>query len=275
MRETLRSTFRRALGLPNRRAAVRPGRLDRIGNFESKILANARDVVVYVPAGYDERSEQRYPVLFLQDGQNLFEPERAFIPGQHWRLRETADAAIGERTAAPILIVGIDNAGEARIDEYTPDRDPKKNAGGKAEDYGRMILEELTPLIEGRYRTSGEISVGGSSLGGLLSLHLGLRHPEVFHRVAAMSPSVWWNGQSILRAVDEFQGPNRPRLWVDVGGREGGEAVAGARALRLRLERKGWNDENFRYLEDRRGDHSERAWAGRVRKVLEFLFPPT
>jgi predicted alpha/beta superfamily hydrolase len=275
MRETLRSTFRRALGLPNRRAAVRPGRLDRIGNFESKILANARDVVVYVPAGYDERSEQRYPVLFLQDGQNLFEPERAFIPGQHWRLRETADAAIGERTAAPILIVGIDNAGEARIDEYTPDRDPKKNAGGKAEDYGRMIFEELKPLIEDRYRTSGEISVGGSSLGGLLSLHLGLRHPEVFHRVAAMSPSVWWSGQSILRAVDEFQGPNRPRLWVDVGGREGGEAVAGARALRQRLERKGWNDENFRYLEERRGDHSERAWAGRVRKVLEFLFPPT
>jgi predicted alpha/beta superfamily hydrolase len=275
MRETLRSTFRRALGLPNRRAAIRPGRLDRIGNFASKILGNEREVVVYVPAGYDERADQRYPVLFMHDGQNLFEPERAFIPGQHWRLREAADAAIGQRTAAPILIVGIDNAGEARVGEYTPDHDPKKNAGGNAEEYGRMIVEELKPVIDDRYRTSGEIATGGSSLGGLVALHLGLRHPDVFHRVAALSPSVWWNGQSILRAVDAFQGPDRPRLWVDVGGREGGEAVSGARALRQRLERKGWNEENFRYFEDRRGDHSERAWAGRVRKVLEFLFPPT
>ncbi|HSP17101.1 MAG TPA: alpha/beta hydrolase-fold protein [Thermoanaerobaculia bacterium] len=273
--DTLRSTFRRALGLPNRRAAVRPGRLDRISGFESKILGNTRDVVVYVPAGYDDRRDQRHPVLYMHDGQNLFEPERAFIPGQHWRLREAADAAIGERTAAPMLIVGIDNAGVERIDEYTPDHDPKKDAGGRAEDYGWMIIEELKPMIDRGYRTSGETATGGSSLGGLVSLHLAFRHPDLFRRAAAMSPSVWWNGQSILREVDASHAPTRPRLWVDVGGREGAEALAGARALRARLEREGWNDENFRYVEDRRGDHSERAWARRVRKVLEFLFPPT
>lgn len=277
MGETLRSTFRRALGLPNRRTAIRGGRVERISGFVSRILGNTRDVVVYVPPGYDER-DRRYPVLYMQDGQNLFEPERAFIRGQHWRLNEAADAAIASRTAEPVIIVGIDNAGERRIEEYTPTHDPKKNAGGHAGDYGRMIVEELKPAIDSRYRTlagAANTGIGGSSLGGLVSLYLALRHPDVFSRAAVMSPSVWWNGQAILRDVDAFDPARRPRMWVDIGGREGTEAIAGAKALRDKLIAKGWTDENFRFHEDRRGDHSERAWAGRVRKVLEFLFPPS
>ncbi len=274
MRDTLRSAFQRALRLPNRRAAIRPGRLDRISAFQSKILGNTRGITIYVPAGYDERTDRRYPVLYMHDGQNLFNPGTSFIRGQHWRLQEAADTAISERTANPMLIAGIDNAGASRVDEYTPGRDPNKKAGGLADEYGRMIVEEMKPLIDERYRTSGETAIGGSSLGGLVSLHLALQRPDVFSRAAVMSPSVWWNGQAILREVDAFGGPSRPRLWLDVGGREGVEALSGARALRDRLVAKGWNDENFRYYEDRRGDHSERAWAGRVRKVLEFLFPP-
>ena len=87
-----------------------------------------------------------------------------------------------------------------------------------------------------------------------------------------MSPSVWWQNRSILQFVDEFEG-DKPRLWVDIGGREGPEAIAGARALRDRLEARGWND-GLHYEEDRRADHSERAWARRIPRVLEFLFPP-
>src|SRR5215212_1680389 len=131
--DTLRTTFNRALGLENRRAAVRPGRLERVPGFKSEILGAERDVVVYLPAGYDEKQDQRYPVLYMHDGQNLFEPERAFIPGQHWRLREAADQAIGARTASPMIIVGIDNGGSSRVDEYTPTRDTKRNAGGRAD----------------------------------------------------------------------------------------------------------------------------------------------
>src|SRR5687767_2792348 len=133
--ETLRSTFRRALRLPNRRAAVRPGRLERITAFESKIFGNKRDLVVYLPAGYDERQEPRYPVLYMHDGQNLFEPDRSFIPGQYWQLGEAANEAIGTRTASPMIIVGIDNAGASRIDEYTPTADPKKGGGGRADEH--------------------------------------------------------------------------------------------------------------------------------------------
>ena len=148
MRETLRATFGRVLGIENRRRALRPGQLESIASFQSKILDNTRQTTIYLPPGY-ERGDARYPVLYMQDGQNLFEPARAFIPGQHWRLDEAANAAISERTARPMIIVGVDHAGPERIDEYTPTYDPSRQAGGRAGDYALMLIEELKPLIDG------------------------------------------------------------------------------------------------------------------------------
>jgi predicted alpha/beta superfamily hydrolase len=275
MRQTLRTAFDRVLRLENRRVAVRPGRLEKIHRFESKILGNVRDITIYLPAGYDERADRRYPVLYLGDGQNLFEPERAFIPGQHWRVREAADEAIGSRTAEPMIIVGVDNAGAQRIDEYTPTRDAARNAGGRAEDYAKFLIEELKPRIDERFRTDpARSAIGGSSLGGLVSLFLAARHRDVFPRAAVMSPSVWWNGRSILGEIENFPPGEGSRLWLDIGGREGREALMDARELRDRLQGIGWTNESFRFFEDRRADHSERAWAARIRQVLEFLFPP-
>ncbi|HYI12937.1 MAG TPA: alpha/beta hydrolase-fold protein [Thermoanaerobaculia bacterium] len=276
MSETLRATFRRVLRLENRRAAIRPGRTERIHGFQSEILGNARELTIYLPPGYDEHTERRYPVLYMQDAQNLFDAERAYIPGQHWRLQEAADTAIGERTAAPMIIVGIDHAGPGRVDEYTPVQDPKHKAGGRADDYARMLAEELKPFIDARYRTLSDpanVGIAGSSLGGLVSLYASLRRPDVFGRAAAMSPSVWWGDRAVLQTVDSFDGAP-PRLWVDIGGREGQEALDDARTLKAKIEAKGWSDDTFRYYEDRRADHSERAWAKRVRQMLEFLFPP-
>jgi predicted alpha/beta superfamily hydrolase len=276
MSDTLRATFRRVLRLPNRRAAIRPGRLEHIPDFSSDILGGTRQVTVYLPPGYDESQERRYPVLYMHDGQNLFDASRAYVPGNHWRLHEAADAAIGERTASPMIIVGIDHGGAGRADEYTPVPDPKHKTGGRAEDHARMLVEELKPLIDGRYRTlpdAENTAVGGSSLGGLVTLYLLLKHPDVFRRGAAMSPSVWWGDRVILKEAEAFAG-SPPRMWLDIGGREGEEALNDARQLRDRLIPKGWTEEHFRYYEDRRGDHSERAWARRVRQALEFLFPP-
>ena len=272
MRETLRATFGRVLGIENRRRALRPGRLEHIDSFPSKILDNSRQITIYLPPGY-ERGDARYPVLYMQDGQNLFEPGRAFIAGQHWRLDEAADAAISERTARPMIIVGIDHAGVERIDEYTPTYDPSRQAGGRAGDYALMLIDELKPAIDARYRTLPDTGTGGSSLGGLVSLHLGLTRPDIFSRLAVMSPSVWWNNRAILRALERFDRP-RPRVWLDVGGREGRDTLRDARTLRDRLQSKGWTDADLAYLEDPRGDHSERAWARRARKMLEFLYPP-
>jgi predicted alpha/beta superfamily hydrolase len=277
MTDTLRSTFHRVFRLENRRRAPRAGQLEKITGFESAILGNRRDITIYVPPSYPDRTEARYPVLYMQDGQNLFEPERAFIPGHHWRLREAADDVIAGRSARAMIIVGIDNSGAERIDEYTPTRDESKQGGGKADDYGRMIVEELKPLIDARYRTQPDrdnTAIGGSSLGGLVSLYLGLKRSDVFGIVASMSPSVWWDSRMILNMLDRFDATNRPRVWLDIGGREGSEALADARTLRERMRAMGWNEGNLRYFEDRRADHSEGAWAKRVRSVLEFLFPP-
>ena len=263
----LRNALRRFFRVENRRAVVRPGRIERIIDL-------GRPVTVYLPAGYDERDGRRYPVLYMQDGQNLFDAERAYIPGQHWRLKEAADAAIGERNASPMIIAGIDHAGPARADEYTPTRDPKYKGSGGADKYAEFLIGTVKPAIDTRYRTIADDSaVGGSSLGGLVSLHLALTRPEVFKRAAIMSPSVWWNNRAILEEVSAFDG-SRPRIWLDIGGREGAKTVQDARALRDRLLARGWNDRTLRYYEDRRGDHSERAWARRVRMALEFLFPP-
>ena len=276
MSDTLRATFRRVLHLENRRTAIRHGRLERLHDFESKILGNSRLITVYLPAGYDERDGRRYPVLYMQDGQNLFDPDRAYVPGNHWRLQDAADHAIGERTAAPMIIAGIDHAGPARLDEYTPVRDKRHNGGGRAADYARFLIEELKPAIDARFRTlpdAHNTAAGGSSLGGLVSLHLALAHPEVFRKAAVMSPSVWWSDRAIVNATEAFDG-EPPRLWLDIGGREGMEALRDARTLRDRILAKGWSENTFRYFEDRRGDHSERAWARRVRQALEFLFPP-
>jgi predicted alpha/beta superfamily hydrolase len=276
MRDTLRATFGRVLGLQNRRRALRRGALDWIPDFESKILANKRGISIYLPPSYMERPESRYPVLYMQDGQNLFEPERAFA-GQHWRLDSAAEVAIDQRSAEPMIIVGIDHAGTGRIDEYTPTRDTMRRAGGRTNDYGRMLIEELKPAVDSRYRTrpQGEnTALGGSSLGGLVSLYLGLTRPDVFSRIAAMSPSIWWDGKAILGVLDRFNAPRRPRIWLDVGGREGRDALSDVRLLRDRLMAKGWGGGDFAYHEDRRGEHSETAWARRVGGVLEFLFPP-
>lgn len=265
----LRTTLRRVFRFENRRRILRHGTLDRIARFESSLLGNARDITIYLPPGY-ESGDTRYPVLYMHDGQNLFDPLRAFIPGQHWRLAEAADETIGHRKASPMIIVGVDNAGGGRIDEYTPTRDEERKAGGRADAYGRFLLEELKPHIDAHYRTAPLTALGGSSLGGLVTLYLGLKHPDVFTRLAAMSPSVWWGDRAILRIVEEYDGPPL-RTWIDIGGREGLEALTGARMLRERLAQKHFD---IRYIEDRRADHSERAWAKRAPAMLEFLFPP-
>jgi predicted alpha/beta superfamily hydrolase len=244
---TLREAFARVL--PNRRRAVRRGTLERLPFGD-------RQITIYLPPGNGHRE---HPVLYMQDGQNLFDDERSFAR-HSWRLHQAADAAIGARTATPAIIVGIDHAGDKRIDEYT------------GEDYERTLLDEIKPTIEAKYRTRGA-AIGGSSLGGLVSLRLGLRHPEVFTALAVMSPSVWWNDRLVLSEVDAFEGP-RPRIWLDVGWREGRKTLDDARLLRDRLLAKGWTDANLRYYEDRRGDHSEWAWARRAKMMLEFLFPP-
>ncbi len=245
--------------------------------FRSRILPDRRDLIVYVPPGYDDSPERSYPVLYLQDGQNLFDPETSYIKGRTWRVQETADAAIAAGTVEPLIIVGIYNTGERRLAEYTHERDWQMG-GGEADSYGSLLTRELLPWIARHYRVKPgreHTGLGGSSLGGLVSLYLGLRHADVFGRLAVMSPSVWWNHKSILGVLDELapQIKARPRIWLDVGDHEGRMTLADTVHLDKQLTANGWDQDQVHFERVVGGTHDEGSWAGRVGPMLEFLFP--
>jgi predicted alpha/beta superfamily hydrolase len=252
-----------------------PERLKR-EKLRSHFLEGERTLIVYLPPGYEQEQDARYPVLYLQDGQNLFDGSTSYVPGMTWHVAETADALIESQSIEPLIIVGIYHAGEQRITEYTPVRDRKRGGGG-AQRYARMLVEEIKPFIDAEYRTlrdPAHTGVGGSSLGGLVSLFLGIWHPEIFGKVAAMSPSVWWKDRWILRFVQSVSPKPRLKIWLDMGTSEGEAAVADVKGLFALLEEKGWEqgiDLHFYLAEG--AAHSEAAWAERVRPMLEFLFP--
>jgi predicted alpha/beta superfamily hydrolase len=246
-------------------------------DFTSHYLPGARDVAVYTPPDYNPHFARRYPVLYLHDGQNLFDTPASSQPGVTWQVREHADAAIESAEAEPLLIVGVFHAGERRVAEYTHQRDGRM--GGEAEQYGLLLTRELMPWMAARYpvRAGREATgMGGSSLGGLVTLYLGLRYAEQFGKLVVLSPSVWWNHKSILGYVDACA-PRispKPRIWLDVGANEGGRTVEDAEELSLRLQTSGWRlSEDFHFERIAGGTHDEPSWALRVRPMLRFLFP--
>ncbi|HKQ99154.1 MAG TPA: alpha/beta hydrolase-fold protein [Pyrinomonadaceae bacterium] len=259
------------------------GEFRTLRNFHSRFLKSDRDILVYLPPGYEADKKRRYPVLYLHDGQNLFDGATAFIKGQEWRADETAEALIKSKKIKPLIIVGVYNAGRDRIDEYTPTQDAGHRMGGKGDLYGRMLVEELKPMIDREYRTltsASNTGLGGSSLGALVSLYLALKYPQTFGLVAVVSPSVWWDDRMILRAVEALEKKPRLRIWLDTGTKEGGNAAEevnttkNARLLRDALVSKGWKEgADLKYLEVEGGEHNERAWAERFNRILEFLFP--
>ena len=257
-------------------AAAGPGHLQKYPQFRSRFLPKKRDLVVYVPGIYDKRPDLRFPVLYLEDGQNLFDPATSFIPGMYWRVGDTADALIARGAIQPLIIVGIYNTGKQRMNEYTPTRD-RKLGGGKADKYGRLLVEELKPFIESKYRVaagSSNTGLGGSSLGGLLTIYLGLKYPQIFGKLAVLSPSVWWNRRAILDFVATAPLAARPRIWLDVGTKEDVHTVANVTALRDALIKRGWQppaDLHFDVIDG--AQHNEVAWAQRVDPFLQFLFP--
>jgi predicted alpha/beta superfamily hydrolase len=251
--------------------------LRRHPRFPSAFLDHPRDVVVYLPPRYNTL-KAACPVLYLHDGQNLFEPDRAHVPGQHWRVGETLNQLIAAGTVPPAIVVGIDNTGTSRIREYTPSADTRLG-GGRAGDYGRFLIEELKPFVDRTYRTrpdAANTALGGSSLGGLVTLHVGLTRPGVFGALVAMSPSVWWDRRVILSTVRKTRPRPKVRVWVDMGTAEGRRALDDARLLKAALVGAGWAvDRDLHYAEYEGGTHSEAAWAARFPAVLEWLYGNT
>lgn len=245
-------------------------------NFRSRFLRNQRDFIVYLPPGYHEQPQRRFPVLYMHDGQNLFDGATSFVPGMDWHVGHTADDFILTGAVRPLIIVGIYNVGKVRIHEYTPTKAPRLG-GGRADRYAKFLMQEVMPFVQREYRALSDPRVtgmGGSSLGGLLSLYLGLKHPHVFGRLAALSPSVWWNQRVIHRFTAAAPVAQRPRIWLDIGTSEGPRIVQEVEQFRDILLQKGWQlGKDLCYQRVEGAEHNENAWAQRVGPFLQFLYP--
>ena len=247
-----------------------------VAEFHSRILPDDRVVSVYLPPQYLEEEERRFPVFYLHDGQNLFDVRTSYIAGRTWNAHTTADRLTLAGEIEPVILVGIANTGLRRMAEYTPTRDFKMG-GGEGRSYGRLLVEELKPLIDGSYRTLTEAEntgLGGSSLGGLISLYLGFSYPAVFGKLAVMSPSLWWDQRSILRTIDLRDPKPDLRIWLDMGTAEGVRHVRDTDMLERILLKHGWKaGKDLVYEKVDGAVHDENAWSERFGAVLRFLFP--
>ena len=276
-------------------------RFRRIPAFHSAYLPDDRNISVWLPPTYGTEPDRHFPVLYLHDGQNLFDPRTSYVPGRIWNAHATADRLTRERLIEPLILVGIDNTGHRRMAEYTPSRD-WRHGGGQGPLYARLLVHELKPLIDGTLRTRigpADTGLAGSSLGGLISLAIGLDYPQVFGKLGVLSPSVWWNRRDILTRIGPEDSPRprilppfrrwgatpahvpvfnderpRPRIWLDMGLSEGVRHLRDTDLLHQRLITRGWQDEvDLRYLRVPGGLHDEDAWARRFDRVLQWLFP--
>jgi predicted alpha/beta superfamily hydrolase len=254
----------------------------RLHEFRSRFFRNGRFLRVWLPPGYDdaENSVTRYPVLYLNDGQNLFEPSTSFT-GVEWQVDETAERLIREGLIPPMIVVGIDNAGKDRLREYMPYRSLSpamlRVQGSR---YPNFLIKEVMPFILRTYRIASgpeNTGLGGSSLGALISLYTAASHPGWFGRLLLESPSLWAsNRQMIKESRTVKQWPER--IFLATGTAEAGREdrdrsmVDDVRELAAIFRRAGLNDRRIKLVVEEGGTHHESAWARRFPDALAFLF---
>jgi len=254
----------------------------RLHEFRSRFFRNGRFLRVWLPPGYDdaENSVTHYPVLYLNDGQNLFEPSTSFT-GVEWQVDETAERLIRERLIPPMIVVGIDNAGKDRLREYMPYRSLSpamlRVQGGRYPDF---LIKEVMPFISRTYRIASgpqNTGLGGSSLGALISLYTAASHPGWFGRLLLESPSLWASNRQIIkesRAVKQWP----ERIFLATGTAEAGREdrdrsmVDDVRELAAIFRRAGLNDRRIKLAVEEGATHHESAWARRFPDALAFLF---
>lgn len=249
-------------------------------NVHSPQLHNERDILVWVPPRYDDTIDTYYPVLYMHDGQNLFDDHTSFAG--EWHVDETLTNLAPEDLEA--IVVGIPNMGEDRLAEYNPYTNFMGRGQGDA--HTRFITDTLKPMIDTDFRTRPAprcTGIVGSSLGGLISLYGFLQYPEVFGLCAAMSPSVWLGGRALFETI-RTRPVNHGRLYIDVGTREAqnhdyhdkqvSETAASrrfldsARRLRDALELVGYE---VCFVEAQGAYHNEGEWAHRFPDAVRYL----
>jgi enterochelin esterase-like enzyme len=219
----------------------------------------AHSVRVYLPPDYEAHPSRRYPVVYMQDGHNLFYPAESFA-GQTWEVPQTMDLLISLGLVPAAIVVGIYPT--RRMEEYTQPGYTR---------YGRWIVETLKPLVDAAYRTrrdAGSTSVMGSSLGGVVSFYLAWQWPQVFGAAACQSSTFGWRDNLIARVRHE---PRRPvRIYLDSGGM--GDNSYATRNMGQALAGRGYSEGRELAFHTFAGaGHNERAWATRLHLPLQFL----
>lgn len=251
-------------------------------DIPSVYLGLTRRITVWLPPGYRRRLRtERYPVLYLNDGQNLFEPSRAFA-GRTWEVAETAAHLVRQRRIAPLLIVGIDHGAERRAREYLPVDDDRNPAARRplGREYAEFVTREVMPFVSRTYpvlRTASATGFGGSSYGAVAALYTSLLKPGTFGRLLLESPSLYVGREYLLRLARKAERwPSR--VYLGVGTAETSredrneETVANVVRLQRVLRRAGLADRRLRVRVEPDAAHTEPAWAGRFPEALEFLF---
>jgi predicted alpha/beta superfamily hydrolase len=254
----------------------------RLHEFHSRIFRNTRMLRVWLPPRYDtpDNGTRYYPVLYLNDGQNLFDRATAFA-GVEWQVDETAERLIYQEVIPPLIIVGIDNAQNDRIKEYLPYRSfhpPVLRPQGRR--YPDFLMNEVMPFVYERYRIAQgpeNTGLGGSSLGALISLYTVIERPGVFGHLVLESPSLFISNRRMLKHSRWFrQWP--AKVFLAIGTREAGRedkdrrVVEDARELERILRRADLDDSRLLVRIDEGATHSEGAWAKRFPDALSFLF---
>jgi predicted alpha/beta superfamily hydrolase len=239
-----------------------------LGPFDIPGL-RSRSVRVYVPPGAGSGA----PVLYMFDGQNVFDDEPSYAGG--WHLHRTARSLWKKHGRAPV-IVGIDHGGEARIDELSPW--PAERSAGRTDALLDWIGGVVAPRVQADFHVAADpphVGIGGSSLGGLAALYAHFRNPERYGLVLSMSPSLWVGRGQLFDYIAERSKPWTSRIYLDAGGLEaGGRMLEAARKLAGDLRTRGWDDGSLRFVEAKRGTHSEKHWRRRAPGAIEFLFMP-
>ncbi len=238
--------------------------------FEIPQLIKTRRIAALLPHDYHS-SEKRYPVLYLQDGQNLFDD---YAPFGNWAVDKKL-AVMAEQGLADIIIISIDHAADERIAEFTPSHQTKLGIGdGKK--YARFLADTLKPYVDQHFRTLPDrihTGIGGSSMGGLITIYAGLMYPEVYGRLMVFSPSLWVD-PNIPHHGPSFGGPLASKIYIYAGGKEGMSMIPNVNGYREALERGGKDTQNleFKISIDPEGEHNEEHWGREFPKAVEWLF---
>lgn len=258
-------------------------------------LEKSRTIRVWTPSDYLSNADKRYPVLYMHDGQNLFDRETASY-GEIWDVHTAIEALMDKGEFGGAIVVGIDNAPNLeRLDEYSPwlterIEDLKelgsyeRDFGGQGVEYGKFLVETLKPYIDSHYRSLPDrenTGIAGSSMGGFISLYLGVEYPEVYSKVGAFSTAVWFADQALFQHLSKLDLSYKTKWYLDIGTEETSSKkvedfnklyVDGTLSVEKYLLKLGVPREDVKVVVEDGATHFETAWARRFPEAFKWLF---